>query len=78
MNGEYTSGRGRATNVFVKEADDWLLMHEHLSPLPEIIRSSKNPDQIEVWVLYCLFFYPTTRLETDDTTNGPGRRRIVS
>ena len=34
VNGEYTSGRGRATNVFVKEADDWLLMHEHLSPLP--------------------------------------------
>ncbi|UII56593.1 nuclear transport factor 2 family protein [Cytobacillus spongiae] len=34
VNGEYTSGRGRATNVFVKEFDEWLLVHEHLSPLP--------------------------------------------
>ncbi|OEH94166.1 YybH family protein [Bacillus solimangrovi] len=34
-NGEYTSGRGRATNVFVKESDQWLLIHEHLSPLPK-------------------------------------------
>ncbi|MCG7344767.1 nuclear transport factor 2 family protein [Sporosarcina sp. ACRSL] len=34
VNGEYTSGRGRATNVFVKEVDDWLLIHEHLSALP--------------------------------------------
>jgi ketosteroid isomerase-like protein len=31
---EYTSGRGRATNVFVKESDEWLLIHEHLSSLP--------------------------------------------
>ncbi|PLR80344.1 DUF4440 domain-containing protein [Bacillus canaveralius] len=35
VNGEYTSGRGRATNVFVKKSDKWLLIHEHLSPLPK-------------------------------------------
>jgi len=35
INGKYTSGRGRATNVFIKEADEWLLIHEHLSPLPK-------------------------------------------
>lgn len=34
MNGEYTSGQGRATNVFIKESTGWLLIHEHLSPLP--------------------------------------------
>jgi hypothetical protein len=34
INGKYTNGRGRATNVFVKESDNWLLIHEHLSPLP--------------------------------------------
>ncbi|TQR19422.1 YybH family protein [Psychrobacillus vulpis] len=34
INGNYTSGRGRATNVFVKESEEWLLIHEHLSPLP--------------------------------------------
>lgn len=34
VNGEYTSGRGRATNVFVKEGNDWLLIHEHLSGMP--------------------------------------------
>ncbi|MBD8069383.1 YybH family protein [Bacillus sp. PS06] len=34
IDGTYTSGRGRATNVFVKESDEWLLIHEHLSPLP--------------------------------------------
>ncbi|MCG7317865.1 YybH family protein [Brevibacillus laterosporus] len=34
MNGKYTSGQGRATNVFVKDTIGWLLIHEHLSPLP--------------------------------------------
>lgn len=34
INGEYTSGRGRATNVFVKNSGEWLIIHEHLSPLP--------------------------------------------
>ncbi|QOS98954.1 nuclear transport factor 2 family protein [Brevibacterium sp. JNUCC-42] len=34
MNGEYTSGQGRATNVFVKESTGWLLIHEHLSSIP--------------------------------------------
>lgn len=34
VNGKYESGRGRATNIFVKESDEWLLIHEHLSPLP--------------------------------------------
>lgn len=30
--GEYVSGQGRATNIFVKnEYDDWKLIHEHLS-----------------------------------------------
>ncbi|MEK3973324.1 MULTISPECIES: YybH family protein [unclassified Psychrobacillus] len=31
INGEYSSGEGRATNVFVKEEGRWLLIHEHLS-----------------------------------------------
>jgi ketosteroid isomerase-like protein len=35
INGKYASGRGRATNIFVKESDEWLLIHEHLSPLPK-------------------------------------------
>ena len=35
INEKYASGYGRATNVFVKEADEWLLIHEHLSPLPK-------------------------------------------
>ncbi|AZK48966.1 YybH family protein [Paenibacillus lentus] len=39
INGTYVSGQGRATNVFVKEQERWLLIHEHLSPLP------KNPSQ---------------------------------
>ncbi|MGG1445316.1 nuclear transport factor 2 family protein [Brevibacillus laterosporus] len=34
MNGEFTSGQGRATNIFVKDTTGWLLIHEHLSPLP--------------------------------------------
>jgi ketosteroid isomerase-like protein len=34
VNGKYTSGHGRATNVFVKNSDKCLLIHEHLSPLP--------------------------------------------
>lgn len=34
INDEYIYGHGRATNVFVKEFDEWLLIHEHLSPLP--------------------------------------------
>lgn len=34
INEKYTSGYGRATNVFVKEFDNWLLIHEHLSPYP--------------------------------------------
>lgn len=34
VNGNYASGHGRATNIFVKDADKWLLIHEHLSPLP--------------------------------------------
>ncbi|MGB5946792.1 MAG: nuclear transport factor 2 family protein, partial [Paenisporosarcina sp.] len=35
INDKYASGHGRATNVFVKESDVWLLIHEHLSPLPK-------------------------------------------
>ena len=35
VNGKYVNGKGRATNVFVKEESDWLLIHEHLSPLPK-------------------------------------------
>ncbi len=31
MNGEFISGSGRATNVFVKEEGKWKLIHEHLS-----------------------------------------------
>ncbi|MCG1023618.1 YybH family protein [Sutcliffiella horikoshii] len=31
MNGEFISGSGRATNVFVKEEGQWKLIHEHLS-----------------------------------------------
>ena len=31
MNGEFVSGSGRATNVFVKEEGKWKLIHEHLS-----------------------------------------------
>ena len=31
MNGEFLTGSGRATNVFVKEEGRWLLKHEHLS-----------------------------------------------
>lgn len=31
INGKYTNGEGRATNVFVKENGNWLLIHEHLS-----------------------------------------------
>lgn len=34
IDGKYVSGKGRATNVFVKENEQWLLIHEHLSPLP--------------------------------------------
>lgn len=35
INGKYASGHGRATNVFVKDSGEWLLIHEHLSPLPK-------------------------------------------
>ncbi|WP_342573729.1 nuclear transport factor 2 family protein [Solibacillus sp. FSL K6-1781] len=35
INEKYSQGYGRATNVFVKESDEWLLIHEHLSPLPK-------------------------------------------
>lgn len=35
INGAYAHGYGRATNVFVKEEEAWLLIHEHLSPLPK-------------------------------------------
>ena len=35
INGNYVNGYGRATNVFIKESDEWLLIHEHLSPLPQ-------------------------------------------
>ena len=34
IDGKYASGKGRATNVFVRKSDKWLLIHEHLSPLP--------------------------------------------
>lgn len=34
IDGKYASGKGRATNVFVKESGQWLLIHEHLSPMP--------------------------------------------
>ncbi|MGE7918896.1 YybH family protein [Viridibacillus sp. NPDC093762] len=33
INDEYICGKGRATNIFVKESDKWLLIHEHLSPI---------------------------------------------
>ena len=32
---KYANGYGRATNIFIKESDKWLLIHEHLSPLPQ-------------------------------------------
>ncbi|GLC89525.1 nuclear transport factor 2 family protein [Lysinibacillus piscis] len=32
-NGEFVSGSGRATNIFVKVEGKWLLIHEHLSNL---------------------------------------------
>lgn len=35
INEKYAHGYGRATNVFVKESDEWLLIHEHLSSLPK-------------------------------------------
>ncbi|WP_025784412.1 nuclear transport factor 2 family protein [Sporosarcina sp. D27] len=35
INEKYAQGYGRATNIFVKESDEWLLIHEHLSPLPQ-------------------------------------------
>lgn len=35
INEKYANGYGRATNIFVKESDEWLLIHEHLSPLPQ-------------------------------------------
>lgn len=31
LNGVFTSGEGKATNIFVKENDKWVLIHEHLS-----------------------------------------------
>lgn len=31
VKGNFVSGSGRATNVFVKENEKWLLIHEHLS-----------------------------------------------
>ncbi|WP_339148792.1 MULTISPECIES: nuclear transport factor 2 family protein [unclassified Sutcliffiella] len=31
LNGEFISGSGRATNVFVKDEGQWKLIHEHLS-----------------------------------------------
>ncbi len=32
INGQFTKGQGRATNVFVKDENgDWKLIHEHLS-----------------------------------------------
>jgi len=31
MKGEFISGSGRATNVFVKDGGEWKLIHEHLS-----------------------------------------------
>ena len=34
INEKYANGYGRATNIFIKESDEWLLIHEHLSPLP--------------------------------------------
>ncbi|MBM7584459.1 ketosteroid isomerase-like protein [Bacillus pakistanensis] len=31
-NGEFVSGRGRATNIFIKnDVNEWKLIHEHLS-----------------------------------------------
>lgn len=32
--GKYVSGKGRATNVFIFGSAGWLLLHEHLSPMP--------------------------------------------
>lgn len=34
VDGEYVTGSGRATNVFEKVGDTWLLLHEHLSANP--------------------------------------------
>lgn len=31
LNGIFTSGKGKATNIFVKENQNWVLIHEHLS-----------------------------------------------
>nr|WP_324254013.1 nuclear transport factor 2 family protein [Paenibacillus sp. 1001270B_150601_E10] len=33
VNGAKVSGTGRATNVFVRQEEDWRLIHEHLSAL---------------------------------------------
>ena len=38
IDGKYVSGKGRATNVFVHEGEQWLLIHEHLSPIPSSVR----------------------------------------
>lgn len=42
IHGAYTSGEGRATNVFVKIQDEWLLIHEHLSTPPKARRSTEQ------------------------------------
>ena len=34
INEKYANGYGRATNIFIKESGEWLLIHEHLSSLP--------------------------------------------
>jgi ketosteroid isomerase-like protein len=34
IDGAPARGQGRATNVFTRSGDRWLLVHEHLSPLP--------------------------------------------
>jgi len=36
INGNYVNGKGRATNIFVKKEENWLLIHEHLSPFPKL------------------------------------------
>ena len=33
--GEEREGRGRGTNIMVKEDGEWKMIHEHLSPLPK-------------------------------------------
>ncbi len=35
VDGQFTQGAGRGTNILKKVADQWQVIHEHLSALPE-------------------------------------------